>query len=123
MLLVSVGLLVAAFALYTLVPALLIHAEHPLPVYALLLGSVGAAVASRRRGALRWITIGAAALVTLLFVAHTTFVSRLDRGELAVRAGEPFPEFTLETSAKQSFSPSELQGRSAALYVFYRGHW
>jgi len=123
MLLVSIALLVAAFALYTLVAALLIYWTQPLPVYALLLASVAAAVASRRRGILRWITIGATGLVMVLFFAYVTFLSKLAPADLAVRAGDRLPDFTLRTSANESFSPSALKGKTAALYVFYRGHW
>jgi hypothetical protein len=123
MLLLALVFVVAGFALYVLVPALLIHSTYPLPVYALLLTAVGAAVASKRRGLLRTLTIGVTSLVAILFFAYTLVLSNLPRGQLAVHPGDRFPDFTLLTSTRESFSPSQLTGQSAALYVFYRGDW
>lgn len=123
MLLLSLALLVGAFALYVCVPALLIYWTYPWPVYAIMLGAVAAALASRRAGKLRWATIGLSALITVLFLAYTLALSHLSHGELTVRPGDAFPDFTLQTSMKEQFSPSQLKGQSAALYVFYRGDW
>ena len=123
MLLISLGLLIAAFALYVYVPALLIYWAYPWPVYAVMVGAVAAAFASRRVGKLRWATIGFSGLITVLFLTYTLVLSRLDRGELAVHPGDTLPDFTLQTSTKEPFSPSQLKGQSAALYVFYRGDW
>jgi hypothetical protein len=123
MLLLSAALLVTAFALYVMVPALLIYWNHPWPVYLLMVASVASAVASRRRGFLRWSTIGLTGAVTALFVAYVAALSQLDHTQLAVKPGDPFPDFTLRTSTGDPFSPSQLKGRSAALYVFYRGDW
>ena len=123
MLLLSLALLVGAFVLYVWVPALLLYWIHPWPVYAIMLGAVGAAVASRRHGWLRAITIGFTSLITVLFLLYALIFSRLSHGELTVRPGDAFPDFTLQTSTKEPFSPSQLKGQSAALYVFYRGDW
>jgi hypothetical protein len=123
MVLLSLALLLAAFGLYVFVPSLLIYWTHPWPVYALLLAAVAAAVASRPRRVLRYALIGATSLVTVLFFVYALALSRLDRGHLLVRAGDPFPDFTLQTSTHEAFSPSQLKGQSAALYVFYRGDW
>jgi hypothetical protein len=123
MLVLSLALLVGGFALYVYVPALLIYWIYPWPVYALMLGAVAAAVASRRAGKLRGATIGFSSLLTLLFLLYTLMLSRLDHGELAVHPGDAFPDFSLQTSTKEPFSPSQLKGQSAALYVFYRGDW
>ena len=123
MLLVSLVLLVGGFALYVWVPALLIYWTYPWPVYAIMVGAVAAAVASRRAGKLRWATIGFTGLITVLFLTYTLILSRLSHGELAVHPGDAFPDFTLQTSTKELFSPSQLKGQSAALYIFYRGDW
>ena len=79
--------------------------------------------ASKRRGWLRIITISVGGLITALFVLWTVVLSQLGHRQLALHAGDPFPDFTLQTSAKNLFSPSQLKGQSAALYVFYRGDW
>ena len=123
MLLLSIAVAVAAIAVYALTPALLIYWHYPWPIYAALLGSVALAAASRRRGLVRWTTIAVTGLVTVGFATMTLVASRLDRGQLALRPGDPFPEFTLTTSTRQSFSPSQLKNTSAALYIFYRGDW
>lgn len=123
MALLSLALLLAAFGLYIFVPSLLIYWTHPWPVYALLLGAVAVALASRRRRALRYALIGTTSLVTAVFLIYALALSRLDRGRLSIRAGDRFPDFTLQTSTRETFSPSQLEGQSAALYVFYRGDW
>jgi hypothetical protein len=123
MLLVSVAVVVGAIAAYILTPALLIYWSYPWPIYGAMLASVALALASGRRGILRYATIGVTALVTLSFLAVTLVASRLDRGQLGLRPGDPFPDFTLTTSTKQAFSSTQLKGQSAALYIFYRGDW
>jgi hypothetical protein len=123
MLLLSVALLVGAFALYLWVPALLIYWTYPWPVYALLVAAVVVAVRSTRRGKLRLAIIGASSVITMLALLYTLVLSELSHGQLTVRPGDPFPDFTLQTSTQAQFSPSQLKGQSAALYVFYRGDW
>jgi cytochrome oxidase Cu insertion factor (SCO1/SenC/PrrC family) len=123
MLLASLLLFAAAVVVYVTVPSLFIYTNYPLPVYVLLLASVATAVASRRRGALRWVTIGLTGTITAFFVWYTLIFSQLDRGRITVHPGDPFPDFTLQTSTGTPFSPSQLRGRKAALYIFYRGGW
>ncbi len=123
LLLLSLALLAGGIALCLLAPSLLVYATYPWPVYVLMLGSVGVALASRARAALRYATVGITALVTVLFLFLTIGSGWLSRGEIAVRAGEPFPDVRLQTSTKEWFSPAQLKGQSAALYIFYRGDW
>ncbi len=123
MLLFSLALLIGAFVLYTQVPALLIYWKYPWPVYLLLIASAAVALRSRRRGALRFVTFGLTGLLTVLFFLYTLSFSQLQRGSLAVEVGARFPNFTLETSTRERFSSAELAGKSAALYIFYRGDW
>jgi hypothetical protein len=123
LLLLSFGLLAGGIALCLLTPSLLIYSAYPWPVYVLMLGSVGAAMASGGRAALRYSAVGITGLVTLLFLVVTLGIGWLSHGEIAVRVGEPFPDFRLQTSTKEWFSPSQLKGQSAALYIFYRGDW
>jgi len=123
MLLLSLALLIGAFVLYTQVPALLLYWQYPWPVYVLLIASVGVALRSRRRGVLRYATVGVTGMLTVLFFVYTLSFSQLHRGRLAVEVGAHFPDFTLQTSTKEPFSPGQLAGKSAALYIFYRGDW
>jgi hypothetical protein len=123
MLLLSLFLLAAAVVAFVQVPEFLIHSRYPIPVYALLVASTVAALVSRRRGVLRSVAIAGAGLVMVLLVSYTAFFSEIGAVRLALRPGDPFPDFTLQTSTGETFSPSQLHGETAALYVFYRGHW
>lgn len=123
MLLFSLALLVAAITLYLGAPSMLIYSTYPWPVYVLLAGSVACAFASRRRGILRWATLGGTTFIAVFFVLYTAFLSNLAAYDLAVKPGDAFPDFQLQTSTGESFSPSQIKGEKAALYVFYRGDW
>lgn len=123
MLILSALLLVAAIVLYALVPAFLIYWQYPWPTYALLAASLACAVASRRRGAAKWLTCGVASLVTVLFLGYTVVFSQLDRPRLVLKVGDRFPTFSLATSTGETFYSADLIGHSAALYIFYRGGW
>lgn len=123
MLLISLALLVTAVALYLGAPSMLIYSTYPWPVYVLLIASVAFAFASRRRGVGRWVTVGATGVIAGFFIVYTVFLSRLAPYDLSVHAGDPFPEFQLQTSTGELFSPSQIKGKKAALYIFYRGDW
>jgi hypothetical protein len=123
MLFLALMLVVASFVIYSQIPTLLIYWRHPWPVYALLLASLAVAGLSPRRGWRRTVTLGFCTTVTLLFVLYATFFSRLDAPALAIRPGDHLPDFTLRTSTNETFSPTTLHGKRAALYVFYRGDW
>ena len=62
---------------------------------------------------------GALALV----VRYLGIGARFPSEEASVKAGESFPEFVLPDSEGGSFQPRSLLGTSAALYLFYRGHF
>jgi len=69
--------------------------------------------------ALLAVEIGALALVVRYFGIGARFPSM----EVKVRAGERFPEVTLPDSEGGTFDSRSLLGSSAALYIFYRGHF
>jgi hypothetical protein len=48
---------------------------------------------------------------------------RFPRDEARMKVGNRFPEFVLPDSDGGSFDSKRLLGSSAALYVFYRGHF
>jgi peroxiredoxin len=58
-----------------------------------------------------------------MFIFYTAWFSRLAPYELSLKVGDPFPEFELQTSTGEWFSPASIQGKKAALYIFYRGDW
>jgi hypothetical protein len=123
MLILSLIFAVAAAVLYVESPSMLIYWRYPWPVYGMLVASVVCALASKRPGALRWVTVGGTALIATLFIVYTLTLSRLSPPELSVKAGDAFPEFQLPTSTGDLFSPSQIKGKKAALYIFYRGDW
>jgi len=63
--------------------------------------------------------IGALALV----VRYLGIGARFPSHEVNVQAGERFPEFTLPDSEGGTFVSRAVLGSSAALYIFYRGHF
>jgi len=63
--------------------------------------------------------IGALALV----VRYLGIGARFPSHEVNVKAGERFPEFTLPDSEGGTFVSRSVLGSSAALYIFYRGHF
>jgi peroxiredoxin len=108
---------------YVWTPAAFIHSTGSWLAYALLLGAAGAAVVRQHSGMLRYAAIGFTGLAVLALVLYTFELSRFDRGELSVHPGDPFPEFALQSSTGEPFSSAQTRGRSAALYIFYRGGW
>jgi hypothetical protein len=85
--------------------------------------SVGVALRSPARWRRRGAVIALTSALLVLFVAFTAYLPHLEHTRLAVNVGDRFPDFTLETSLRKSFSPRVLGGKTAALYVFYRGDW
>ena len=65
------------------------------------------------------VELGAAALV----VRYLAIGARFPSGDVKVRTGEPFPDFALPDSEGGTFVSRSLQGSSAALYIFFRGHF
>lgn len=63
--------------------------------------------------------LGALALV----VRYLGIGARFPSDEANVEAGERFPEFVLPDSEGGSHHSRSLLGTSAALYIFYRGHF
>jgi hypothetical protein len=119
----SLALAAGALAVYLRVPSVMLYAAHPWPAYALLAGSVAAAAAHRRRGWPRRAVLTGSTAFAALFVAAHLFMMPLAAPRLAVAPGDRFPDFTLPTSTGETFSPSQVKGRAAALYIFCRGDW
>ncbi|HLE69415.1 MAG TPA: hypothetical protein VJH87_07015 [Vicinamibacteria bacterium] len=69
--------------------------------------------------ALLAVEIGALALV----VRYLGIGARFPADEVKVKAGERFPDFVLPDSEGGSFHSRSPLGSSAALYIFYRGHF
>jgi hypothetical protein len=58
-----------------------------------------------------------------LLVAYVVKGARFSRGDVAVKVGDRFPAFRLPDSEGGAFESASMVGKSAALYLFYRGDW
>jgi predicted membrane channel-forming protein YqfA (hemolysin III family) len=123
MLVVSLVLAVAGVLVFWFIPTFQVYATYPWPSYVLLASSVLIAFRSPSRWWRKGMVVAVTSTLLVLFVGITAYLPRLYRPPLAVKVGDRFPDFTLTTSTRESFSPSDLRGKTAALYVFYRGDW
>lgn len=118
----SAVLAAAALVLYATSPSQLLYSTHPLPAYALLLAAALAAWLGRPGKARLALLVLVPVLAGAVFYVHSVR-SLTPPVPLTIAAGDPFPDVTLPTSTGVEFSSADLRGRSAALYVFYRGDW
>jgi hypothetical protein len=123
MLLISLALAVGGILVFSLIPTYQVYTTYPWPSYVLLALSVGFALRSPARWRRKGAVVALTSILFVFLVAYTTYLSGLDRGQLAVKIGDRFPDFTITTSLKEPFSPRDLRGKTAALYIFYRGDW
>jgi cytochrome oxidase Cu insertion factor (SCO1/SenC/PrrC family) len=87
---------------------------------AFVLGLV-AAIANPGPVTLALLAVEAVALA--LVVRYLGIGARFQSEEAGVKAGERFPDFVLPDSEGAAFHSRSLLGTSAALYLFYRGHF
>jgi len=102
-----------------------IYRRYPVETYALMLLGVllAWAAARRRRGWKRYAVAGAHAAVTLIILGWTLVYSRLPVHPLPFEVGDAMPAFSLSDQDGGVVSTADLRGRTAALFVFYRGYW
>lgn len=123
MLLVSLALAVGGILAFVFIPTLMVYMKYPWPSYVLLGLSVVTAFGSRAGRWKKGAVVGFTSVLLVSFVLITGYLPKLDRPRLAVDVGDRFPDFTLTTSRNEPFSPADLRGKSAALFIFYRGDW
>ena len=123
MLLLSLALAVGGILVFALIPTYQVYTPYPWPSYLLLALAVGVALRSPARWRRKGAVVALTSTLLVLLVAYTGYLSNLDRAPLAVNVGDRFPDFTVATSSKEPFSPRDLRGKTAALYIFYRGDW
>ena len=93
------------------------------------LGLTAASALAGLAGAISEPAVVSLSLLGLELVALTLLVwylasgSRFPRRELSVREGERFPRLQLVDSRGALFDSRSLEGKTAALYLFYRGDW
>jgi hypothetical protein len=119
--LLCVGAIAGYYALLR-VPAI---RNHPaLYLVAFALAAVIAGVATWR--AARWPNFVALGLSVVLLIlgAYFNFVlARVPSSPVALRVGEPAPDFTLPDAAGAAVSLASFRGRTPVVLVFYRGYW
>jgi cytochrome oxidase Cu insertion factor (SCO1/SenC/PrrC family) len=119
--LLCVGAIAGYYALLR-VPAI---RNHPaLYLVAFALAAVIAGVATWR--AARWPNFVALGLSVVLLIlgAYFNFVlARVPSSPVALRVGEPAPDFTLPDAAGVAVSLASFRGRTPVVLVFYRGYW
>ena len=70
-----------------------------------------------------WLALGVSTLV-LLATGWFNFVgARVPDTPIAVRVGEPAPEFTLPDALGRPVALADYRGKKAVVLVFYRGYW
>ena len=119
--LLCVGAIAGYYALLR-VPAI---RNHPaLYLVAFALAAVIAGVATWR--AARWPNFVALGLSVVLLIlgAYFNFVlAQVPSSPVALRVGEPAPDFTLPDAAGAAVSLASFRGRTPVVLVFYRGYW
>ena len=119
--LLCVGAIAGYYALLR-VPAIRNHPALYLAAFAL--AAVIAGMATWR--AARWPNFAALGLSVVLLIlgAYFNFVlARVPSSPVALRVGEPAPDFTLPDAAGAAVSLASFRGRTPVVLVFYRGYW
>jgi len=119
--LVSLGA-IAGYVAFLRVPTVRNHPELYLVAFAL--ATLIAAAASWR--AARWPNLVALALSAVLLVLGGYFnfvLARVPATAIALKIGEPAPDFTLADATGASVSLASFRDRMPVVLVFYRGYW
>jgi len=119
--LLSLGAIVGYVA-FLRMPAVRNHPELYLVAFAL--ATLIAAAASWR--AARWPNVVALALSAVLLVLGGYFnfvLARVPATAIALKIGEPAPDFTLADATGASVSLASFRDRMPVVLVFYRGYW
>ena len=122
---IKTGVAAGGLGLYFLLLHFGIYRRYPVETYLLLgLGAFLAWHAARRGGGFwLWALAAAQGVFFVLFLGWTLVFSRMPARELAVKPGDPMLDFALPDQDGRAFSSAALRGKTAALYIFYRGDW
>ena len=102
-----------------------IYRLYPMESYVLMAVAIGLAwrTARNKRGWWRYSICGFNSVMLVMFIYWTMFFSQLPEQKIPVVVGEPFIPITLTDHNDNLFNSTNLIGKSAALYLFYRGDW
>jgi hypothetical protein len=95
----------------------------------LLLGSLGAGSVLgiwslvRARRWYKWVIVPAELLLAGVLTFYLTGAGFLQRQELALSVGDPFPSYSLADQDGALHAVQASTDRPPALYIFYRGDW
>ncbi len=125
LMLLSFVLVYGGIALYFLLLHFGIYRLFPIETYVLMFLGVSSALAAalRRGGWGRYAVVGLHGAVFLLILFWMQVYSRLPVHNLPVAVGQGMPSWSLADQDGHLFSTDSLRGKTAALYVFYRGYW
>jgi hypothetical protein len=121
----GISLLVVSAALFALRLRRGVYSRYPFEQFllvgaAVVLGLL-AAIANPGPATLALLAVEAVALAVV--VRYLGIGARFSSEEAIIKTGERFPEFALADSEGATFQSRSLLGSSAALYLFYRGHF
>ena len=121
----SIIIMLAGWVLYFALTFSGIYRLYPLESYALMVFAIWLAWSAARGkgGWWRYAICGFVSLLSVLFIYWTVVFSQLPDQQLSVSVGEKLFPITLTDHNDNTFNSPDLKGKSAALYLFYRGDW
>jgi len=102
-----------------------IYSRYPYEQFLLIGAAVvlGLLAAIASPGPITLVLLAIELVALALVVRYLGIGARFPSHEAGVKTGERFPEFVLPHSDGGNFHSQSLLGSSAALYIFYRGHF
>ena len=115
----------SGLALYFVLTFAGIYRLYPIESYVLMAVAIGLAwrTARSKRGWWRYSVCGFNSVMLVMFIYWTMFFSQLPEQKIPVVVGKPIIPITLTDHNGNLFNSANLIGKSAALYLFYRGDW
>jgi len=125
MIVLSLICMCAGLVLYFALSFAGIYRLYPMESYALMAIATGLAWRTARSagGWWRYGICGFNSLMLAIFLFWTMVFSQLQEQKLPVMVGKQFIPITLTDHNGSLFHSANLVGKSAALYLFYRGDW